>query len=85
MPLMLGPILFPVAFGVAGWVTGQWAGLTVGIGLGLLFTVAVAAGATWWARTIGSLLEPEDAFENAPRPPGFGRVCEWVYRRTIGE
>ena len=80
---MIGPIVLIVGFGVAGWLADTTAGLIVGAGMGLLITVAVAAGATWWARSIGSLLEPEDAWKNAPRPPGFKRVCEWVYARAL--
>jgi hypothetical protein len=80
---MIGPIVLPIGFGIAGWFAGDWAGLVVGIGVGLLISVAVAAGATWWARTIGVLLEPEDARANAPHPPGFGPMCDWVYDRTI--
>ncbi len=80
---MLGPILFPVALGVAGWITAGWAGAVSGIGVGLLISVAVAAGAVWWAQTIGALLEPEDALDAAPRPPLFGRLCDWIYARTI--
>jgi hypothetical protein len=80
---MLGPILFTLAFGIAGWIAGDGAGLAVGVGIGVLVTVAVAAGAAWWANTIGSLLEPEDALANAPRPPLFAKVCDWVYERVI--
>ena len=80
---MLGPALFPLGFGIVGWFTGDGAGLAVGIGVGLLVSVAVAAGAAWWAQRIGVLLEPEDALANAPRPPLFGRLCDWVYERTI--
>jgi hypothetical protein len=82
---MVGPMLAILGFGIAGWLSGDAAGLTVGVGLGLLLTAAVAAGAAWWAQSIGSLLEPEDARANAPRPPGFGPLCEWVYARTLGE
>jgi len=80
---MLGPILFPLGFGIAGWIAADGAGLTVGIGVGVLVTVAVVAGAAWWGNTIGSLLEPEDALANAPRPPLFGSLCDWVYDRVI--
>ena len=80
---MLGPVVLSLALGVAGWLAGDWAGAIVGVGLGLLVTVAVAAGATIWARQIGSLLEPEDARANAPRPPGFRRLTDWVYERTL--
>jgi len=75
---MLGPILFPLGFGIAGWIAADGAGLTVGIGVGVLVTA-------WWANTIGSLLEPEDALANAPRPPLFGSLCDWVYDRVIGD
>jgi len=81
---MLGPILLPIGFGVAGWFTGDWAGLIVGVGVGLLISVAVAAGAVWWSRTIGDLLELEDARANAPSPPGFRRLTDWIYDRTLG-
>jgi hypothetical protein len=80
---VLGPILFPIALGVAGWFSGEAAGLVVGVGVGFLITFAVAAGAAWWAQAIGSLIEPEDALANAPRPPGFGRLCDWIYERAI--
>lgn len=80
---MLGPILFPIALGVAGWFSGEWAGLVVGVAVGLLVSVAVMVGAIWWSRTIGDLLEPDDARANAPSPPGFGRLTDWVYARTL--
>ena len=80
---MLGPILLPLVFGIAGWITAEWAGAVSGFGVGVLVSVAVAAGAAWWARTIGVLLEPADALAEAPRPPLFGRLCDWVYSRTI--
>jgi hypothetical protein len=80
---MLGPLLLTAGFGIAGWFAGDAAGAVVGIGVGVLFSVAVVAGAAWWARTIGALLEPEDARANAPRPPGFGRLCDWVYHRLM--
>jgi hypothetical protein len=80
---MLGPILFPLGFGIAGWIAADGAGLTVGIAVGVLVTVAVVVAAASWANTIGSMLEPEDALANAPRPPLFGRLCDWVYARTI--
>ena len=82
---MFGPLLLPIGFGIAGWFSGDAAGATVGVGVGLLFSVAVAAGAAWWARTSGVLLEPADARANAPRPPGFGPMCDWVYERTISD
>lgn len=81
---MAGPVLLPVALAVAGWFAGDWPGAIVGAGAGLLVTAAVVASAAIWARQIGSLLEPADAWDNAPRPPGFRRLCEWVYERTLG-
>jgi hypothetical protein len=82
---MAVPLLLTLALGVAGWFAGDAAGTVVGVGLGLLVTVMVAAGAAVWSRQIGALLEPEDARAVAPRPPGFGAVADWVYDRTIRE
>jgi hypothetical protein len=80
---MLVPVLLPVALGVAGWFAAEWAGAVTAVGVGLLIDVAVVAGAALWSRQIGSLIEPEDAWENAPRPPGYRRLVEWVYKRTL--
>ena len=77
------PVLLPIALGVAGWFTAGWAGAVTAFGVGLLIDVAVVAGAALWARQIGSLLEPEDAWAEAPRPPGYRRLVEWVYGRTL--
>ena len=80
---MLGPIILPIALGVAGWFAGEWAGVVVGAGIGLLVSVAAMVGAIWWSQSIGDLLEPEDAWANAPSPPGFRRLTDWVYHRTL--
>jgi len=80
---MLVPWALPLALGVAGWFAGRWAGAITAFGVGLLIDVAVMAGAALWARQIGSLLEPEDALTVAPRPPGYRRLVEWVYERTL--
>lgn len=80
---MVGPILLPIGFGIAGALTGDLAGMIVGVALGVLLISTVVAGAAVWARQIGALLTPEDAWEHAPRPPGFGPLCDWVYRRTL--
>ena len=80
---MLVPLLLPVALGVAGWLAAGWAGAVSALGVGLLIDGAVIAGAAVWSRQIGDLLDPEDAWEVAPRPPGFTRLTEWVYRRTL--
>ena len=79
---MLGPILLPVALALAGGMTEGWPGAIVGGAMGVLIDLAVVAGAALWMRQIGSLLTPEEAMEHAPRPPGFGALCEWVYGRT---
>ena len=50
---------------------------------GLFLVGAVAAGAAMWATRIGSLLDPEDAWEMAPRPPLFGGFVDAIYRRTL--
>jgi len=80
---VLVPILLPIALGVAGWFAAGWAGAVAAFGVGVLIDLAVAAGAAVWSRQIGDLIEPGDAWEVAPRPPGFTRLTEWVYRRTL--
>jgi hypothetical protein len=81
---MIGPILLVVGAATVGAVTDGVAG-AVGAGLaGLTVVAAVAAGAAFWAIRIGRLLDPEDARAHAPRPPLFGRLCDAVYRRTLG-
>jgi hypothetical protein len=51
--------------------------------VGVLIDLAVVAGAAVWSRQIGALIEPEDAWEVAPRPPGYRSLVEWVYDRTL--
>jgi hypothetical protein len=80
---VLVPILLPIALGVAGWFSAGWAGAGAAFGVGVLIDLAVVAGAAVWSRQIGDLIEPEDAWEVAPRPPGFARLAEWVYQRTL--
>lgn len=80
---VLIPILLPIALGVAGWSAAGGAGAITALGVGLLIDLAVMAGAALWARQIGSLLDPEDAWEVAPRPPGCRRLVDWVYERTL--
>ena len=80
---MIVPVLLPLALGVAGWFAARWAGAVTAFGVGLLVDVAVIAGAAVWARQIGSLLDREDAWSVAPRPPGYRRLTEWVYERTL--
>lgn len=80
---MIGPILVPVAISTAGAFSAGWAGAIVGFGVGLLIDLAVILGAALWSRQIGALLEPEDALANAPRPPGFGKLVDWVYARVL--
>lgn len=80
---MLGPVLVIVAAVTIGALTEGTAG-AVGAGLaGLGAVAAVAAGAAVWARGIGRLVEPAEAWRQAPRPPLFGRLCEAVYRRVL--
>jgi hypothetical protein len=80
---VLVPVLLPVGLGVAGWFAAGWAGAVAAIGVGVLIDLAVVAGAAVWSRQIGALIEPEDAWEVAPRPPGFRRLTDWAYRRTL--
>lgn len=80
---MIVPVLLPLVLGVAGWFAADWAGAIAAFGVGLLIDVAVVAGAALWARQIGALMEPEDAWTTAPRPPGYRWLVEWVYKRTL--
>ena len=80
---MIGPIVLVVAGAVAGWFSGDWAGAAAGAGVGLLVTFGVAAAAAWWAAQIGRTLDAATAREVAPRPPGFGSLCDAVYRRAL--
>ena len=82
---MIGPILLVVAGGVAGGLTGDWAGAVAGALAGVLVTFGVAAAAAWWAAQVGRALDPASARAVAPRPPGFGPLCNAVYRRVLGE
>ncbi len=69
--------------GVAGGLTDRWAGAAAGIGIALLVVFGVAAAAAWWASQVGRTLEPAVAWQVAPRPPLFGRLCDAVYRRAL--
>ena len=80
---MLVPIALPVALGAAGWFAAGWAGAIAAFWVGVLVDLAVVAGAALWARQIGSLFDPEEALTVAPRPPGYRRLVEWVYARTL--
>jgi hypothetical protein len=82
---VIGPVLLPAGFVVAGALAAGWAGAVTGALVGVLFVAAVAAAAAAWAARIGSGLEPEDAWAVAPRPPLFGRFCDAVYRRSLGD
>ena len=81
---MVGPILLPVVLAVAGGLVEGWAGAVVMGGVGILIDLAVVAGAALWMRQIGSLLEPDEIAEHAPRPPGFGGLVDRVYQRVGG-
>ena len=80
---MTGPLLLLLGFAVAGAVLGGWPGAAVGVVAALLLTGAVAVSAATWAHQIGRALEPDDAWNLAPRPPLFRRLCDWVYQRTL--
>ena len=81
---MIGPVVIVAAFSVVGLLTGGWPGAVVGVIVGLLLVGAVAAAAVLWAERIGKLIDPEEAFRLAPRPPSFGAMCDAIYRRTLG-
>ena len=80
---MIGPIVLLIAGAVAGWFSGRWAGLAAGALVAGLVTFGVAAAAAWWAGQVGRGLEPEEARRLAPRPPGFGPLCDAIYRRAL--
>jgi hypothetical protein len=81
---MLGPLLLIAVLTTAGAFSGGWAGAVVGAAVALLVTFAVAAAAAFWATRIGRLLDPEEAYRLAPRPPLFGALCDGIYRRVFG-
>ena len=73
-----------VAGGLAGGLTEGWPGAVAGVSLALVVTFGVAAAAAWWAGQIGRSLDPAAAWAVAPRPPLFGALCDFVYRRALG-
>ena len=80
---MTGPVLIVAAFSVVGLAAGGWPGAVVGALVGTLLIGAVAAAALLWAERIGRLLDAEEAFRLAPRPPGLGPMCDAIYRRAL--
>ncbi len=80
---MIGPIVLVAVAATAGALAAGWAGALAAGFSGLFLVGAVAAGAAMWATRIGSMLEPGDAWEAAPRPPGFGTLVDAIYRRTL--
>jgi hypothetical protein len=82
---VIGPLVLVIGGGIAGWCSGSWAGLAAGIAAALLITFGVAGAAAWWCAQVGRTLEAAAARAMAPRPPGFGPLCDWVYRRALGE
>ena len=84
LPIVIGPLLLLAALTVAGALSGGWAGAVVGAGVAVLVTLAVAAMAATWADRIGRLLDPDEARRLAPRPPGFGPLCDAVVARVLG-
>jgi uncharacterized protein (DUF58 family) len=82
---VIGPLFLVVAAGIAGWFSGAWAGLAAGVAVAVLVTFGVAGAAAWWAAQVGRTLDAATARAVAPRPPGFGPLCDWVYRRALPE
>ncbi|MCU0281350.1 MAG: hypothetical protein MUE66_05900 [Acidimicrobiia bacterium] len=80
---MIGPVVLVLAGGIAGWFSGDWAGAVAGAAVGLLVTFGVAGAAAWWSAQVGRTLDPATARAVAPRPPGFGPLCDAVYRRAL--
>ncbi|MDP8958408.1 MAG: hypothetical protein M3N51_04230 [Actinomycetota bacterium] len=77
----------PVALLIVALVVGAGLGGTGGALGGLLAAVgligSVALGALTWAQRVGRFLEPAEARRLAPCPPGFSRLCQAVYGRTL--
>ena len=80
---MSGPAVLLAVGAFGGAAAGGFAGAAAGVLIALGLIAAIAAGAAIWAQQIGSLLEAQDARANAPRPPGFGRLCDYVYDRAL--
>ncbi len=81
MGSVTGPIVVTLVAAVAGAVAGGVAGAVAGVLIGVMTTAAVAAGAAAWTRQIGVHLDAEEMRQVAPRPPGFGALCDAVYAR----
>ncbi len=80
---MIGPAVVFGVFMIGGALAGGWAGAAGGAVIAVGLIAAVVAGAAIWAQQIGSQLDIEDARDNAPRPPGFARLCDYVYERVL--
>jgi hypothetical protein len=80
---MIGPAVLFAIGAIAGFLGGGWPGASVGVALAGSIVVAVVVLAAIWGSSFGFRFEPETAWEIAPRPPGFGRVCDFVYERVL--
>lgn len=80
---MIGPVVLLVAPALFGALTGGWAGFAAGSMVGLGLVGALVAAAALWAARVRDHLDPEVAFELAPRPPGCRRLMDVVYGRVI--
>jgi len=80
---MIGPFVLVAAFVTWGAFSAGWGG-AIGAGIaGVAMVGAIAAGAAFWSQAIGQHIDPEMAWEQAPRPPGFAKLCDAVYRRRL--
>jgi hypothetical protein len=82
---MVGPIALLVVGAAVGIWGGGWIGAIVGMAVAGSLIVVVMVLAAVWGSAFGFRFEPETAWAIAPRPPGFTRVCDFVYRRVLPE
>jgi hypothetical protein len=80
---VIGPLALVVVPAAFGALSGGWAGLAAGSMVGLGLVGALVAAAALWAARVREHLDPEVAFELAPRPPGCRRLMDSVYGRVI--
>ena len=70
---MIGPVILLVGGVVLGVTYGGLAGAVIGLSMGVMSVGGI----------VGPMLEPDVAWAEAPRPPGFAGLCDWVYRRQL--
>lgn len=80
---MIGPVVLLVGGVVLGTTYGGLAGAVIGLSMGAMSVGGIVVLASAWAQRVAPMLEPDVAWAEAPRPPGFAGLCDWVYRRQL--